>query len=431
MQRKGRRFVRKASMSRTFAGIMMGFLVLVTGGCVLHAPLRLLSPNLSRARTRLYEFWHKENRAAYESYRELARANGWKMYVACGSEAGLFDCGIGRLESGTSEYTPVYTVRLGRRIMEVTPFCKGRTAFIEYSLKEPWWRDTLELRDFELGILWRDGAVTKVPLDAPEVDRLARIAMGHRYVFLTTFFFRKTWLYDVQTETLHAVSDFPSPGDMMETAGVLGDRYLLVLTGRGERANLVILEASEPYREVSRMQGVSNMVGVGEYLVVEKDSECFLHDPEAGTTERLTSGNLIMGLGNHEFLFYEPYERIWRYNILSRKIQPLWQSPGRDGGFRMRPGEPKHYDYAYLSLSPDERFLFVPWHVPTRTKGEFLVSPVLEYEVYDLASGEKRGAFVNIHRGKFVFRFLGWDETGQIPKGVERAPKEAQPGSRL
>ena len=60
--------------------------------------------------------------------------------------------------------------------MEVTPFCKGRTAFIECTLKEPWWRDTVALRDFELGILWHDGGVTKVPLDAPEVHRLARIA---------------------------------------------------------------------------------------------------------------------------------------------------------------------------------------------------------------------------------------------------------------
>ncbi len=397
--------------------VAVAVFLMLTTGCVMHAPLRLLSPNLSRARSGLYESWHKENRAAYEAYRELARAKGWKMYVACGSQAGLFDYGIGRLDCARSEYAALYTVRAGRRIDEVTPFREGCAAFIEYSLKEPWWRDAVDLRDFELGILWRDGAVTKVPLDAPEVHRLARIAMGQRYVFLTTFFFRKAWVYDVQAETLHTVFDFPSPGDMTETAGVLGDRYLLVLAGRAEGAHLVILEASQPYREVSRIQGVSNVLGVGEHLVVEKDSECFLHDPEAGTTERLTSGNLIMGLGNHEFLFYEPYERVWRYNILSRKTEPFWQPPPKDKGFRMRPGEPKHYDYAYLIVSPDGRFLFVPWHVPTRTKGEFLVSPVLEYEVYDLGAGEKRGAFLNIHEGKFHVEFLGWAERDEATSG--------------
>lgn len=48
--------------------VAVAVFLMLTTGCVMHAPLRLLSPNLSRARSGLYESWHKENRAAYEAY---------------------------------------------------------------------------------------------------------------------------------------------------------------------------------------------------------------------------------------------------------------------------------------------------------------------------------------------------------------------------
>jgi hypothetical protein len=78
----------------------------------------------------------------------------------------------------------------------------------------------------------------------------------------------------------------------------------------------------------------------------------------------------------------------------------------------MGAGQERQYDYTRLFLSLDSRFLFIPWHLPPRSHAELHLARMLEYEVYDLTTGEKRGAFVDSFQGKLSFGYLGWVENG-------------------
>lgn len=417
-------FLGRVGLTRLFAALMTVLFLLAANGCVLYRPLRLLGPNLTRARAGLYECWQEENRDAYQMFRELAKANGWRMYVACGSEAGLYDHSIGRLDFGHSEYEVLYKVPRGRRIGTIAPLRAGRLAFIEYTLKIPCCAGRFEETNLKLGVVAEQAAVTKVSFELPRLDLQGPLALGERYVFFTSGYL-KGWLYDVSEKTLHTIFELPRGQDGIQKVDVLPDSYLFVLRGLPPRSRLVVLSAKPPHVELSSIDGVVDVTVVGRTVVIEKGDACFLYDPETGEIQRVAAGNLLARLGNDDFLFEAPGDRsraVWRYSIVSGTAEPFWKPPAPDIGFGMRPGEPKHYDYTYSIVCPHRRFFFVPWRVPWRTKAEFLMGPILEYDVYDLTTGEKRGAFLNLYEGRFLFKFLGWADGEQVraPGGERR-----------
>lgn len=371
--------------------------------------------DVAKARAGLYQSWCNETGDAYEAFKELARERGWRMYVSTyeGPPVVRGLTTIGRLECGESIYVPLYQPQTGRSIETVAAFRGGQTAFIECTrARRSWWRRT-KPRHLELGVLYSDGSLTKLQL--PDMQIVSHLAIGNRCVFFCDFF-ERLWLYDIQEETLREVQRPEGWEGIAGTIGMLADRFLFILSTRDV---LHVVRSTAPYAEVSRIAGVSEMLLVGERIIIEKDDTCFLYNTESGGTEHLTPGKLVAPLGQNEFLFcgrdtsYPAYTRctLNLYDIAARSQQVFWQPPKEDGGFRVKPGKEKYYDYAKLILSPDRRFLFVPREIPAYRTAESLM--VFEYNVFDLGSGEKRGSFLTIHEGQFCFEFLGWDTGDQ------------------
>lgn len=380
--------------------------------------------SVARARARLYQSWHQENKDAYQAFNELCRANGWQMYVwtTDGVHSRWGWRGIGRLDCGRSTYTAVYEPSRDRFTNEVTAFREGKAAFIECTRKFRFWGGVKQ-RDYELGILHSDGTLTKV--DLPGTQHVRDLAMGGAYVFLSVSPDR-LWLYDIQRNSLDEVPTPPAwKGGVLELA-VVGDRFLAIGPDVPGTA-LVVLEARPPHAEVSRMENVWKMIVVGDRIIVEKDGVCLLFDPESGGAERLAAGRLLAELGRDEFLFCSAGESptssltevLYRYDIAARSSSVLWEPPKEDGGFRLGSGEEKVYEDSKAVVSPDRRFLFLPRRIPTYSKSETVES--FEYDVYDLTNGQKRGAFLSIHEGKFYFEFLGWVEQrgARVPEPLD------------
>jgi hypothetical protein len=397
-------------MRRTALFIVL--LSLIGGCCLLWLRPFPTKRQVAKARAEIYQGWYDQTTAAYEAFRHLAGESGWRMYVRTYEGpprlGGL--TAIGRLDCGESRYTPLYEPQKRRFIETVTPFRGGRAAFIEYTRKSSLLWGTTSFRDFELGVLRRDGSVTKVRI--PDIDVLGDIAIGDRYVVFSEMA-GKVWLYDVHEGALREMEKPKGWEGIVGKLAMLRDRFLLIGSGvPGTR--LVVVEVERPDAVVSSTEEVWKMLVVGDHVVVQKNNDCFLYDPQSGGTEHLTPGRLVRPVGRHEFLFCEPDAHspgiltgnLYRYNVITRSAAFFWQPPKEDGGFRTEPGEEKGYDYAKLILSPDRRFLFVPREIPPYTIAEVLLS--FECDVYDLMSGERCGSFLTIHEGRFCFEFLGW-----------------------
>lgn len=407
----------RVAMRRTALFIVL--LSLIGGCCLLWLRPFPTSRQVAEARAKIYQSWHDQTRAAYESFRHLAIENGWSMYVRTYEGPPLVRglTSVGRLECAESRYAPLYEAQRGRFIESVVAFRAGRTGFTERTTaSRSWWRRT-KRRDLELGVLYSDGSLTKHGL--PEIGHVSHLAMGNRYVFFSELSWSadRLWLYDVPKRTLREVPKLEGWEGAVIDLAVVGDRFLLVVCWD----ELIVTRATSPFAPVSRVEGVSEMLLVGERIIIEKDNACLLYDPESGETEHLTPGKVVAPLGQNEFLFCRPetahigYTRaaLQRYNISDRSADVFWQPPKGESGFRLKPGEEKMYDYTEVILSPDRRFLFVPRQIPAYGIPEVLM--VLEYDVYDLGSGQKRGSFLTIHEGKFCFEFLGWVEQKEGP----------------
>lgn len=383
---------------------------------------------VAEGRSRLYESWCVQNKDAYEGFKRLARANGWQMYAR--TNEGLHFSwgwgGIGCLDYGRSTYKSLHEATKDWFIGAVTPFQDGKGAFIESITEFSWpWRK-IKRQDFELGVVHRNRAVTKVPL--ANIEYAASIAIGNRYVLLPdhSAYPPRLWLYDLRENSLRAVPTPQGWEGIVEKLAISGDRFLLTLSTR-EVMN--VIRATVPHAEVSRIEGVSDMLLVGEHIVIKTHDGCLLYDPESGGTERLTPGQPLLAAGGDTFLFCEPEAPhhastragIYRYGILTRRAELLWKPLKEQRGFRIEPGREKDYDYRKIMLSPDGHFLFVPWQIPTSWYKRQESVMTFEYEVYDLRSGEKRGSFVTIFEGKFYFKILGWDTSDQ--EGGPAAPE--------
>jgi hypothetical protein len=385
---------------------------------------------------RLYESWEKENNGAYREFEELARGKGLKMYVTDGS-------GIGILDLGHFTYDPLYRPPPRKLIQVTSRFRAERVAFIECTDEAPRWRNTMELTDFQLCLLDQGGKVVRVPLEW-YLGRVPIVVADECVLFGSG---SSAYLYDIETERLRRVfvAQAGELNDEVVKIGLVEGKFLVLLVGEPDPESLVVLGAEEPHSEIARMEGVSNMMVVGEHIVVEKssailaskpligryiaadkDGTCFLYDPIGGTTERVTAGNLVCSWGTDEFLFcildegntWKGNGRVYRYNISTRSKELVWDPSSGDPGSPSGTAQEKGYAYTSLFLSPDGRLLFAPWHVRPRTHGELHFGDVLEYEVYDLNTGHKRGAFLNLYQGRFLFAFLGWAgaDQGESPE---------------
>lgn len=415
---------RRRWLKRLIIGIPAVF-VLYIGMSVAYVGLVVYNPR--RVVRHLYDSWRNENREADDSFRKLALANGWKMYaINSGS--------IGCLDFGRSTYEPLYSPGKRRCILGASSPRDGRIAFIECRVKSSWLRATVERSDFRFGMLEGGRVSSKVRLEVfggwplPEAIDLWKDR---------AFFARGNgaYLHNIGAGTIEKVFELPPEKpykDVIKGALVEG-KFMALLVGQFRPEYLLVLEAKKPYCEISRVDGVSNIVTVGEHIVIEKgqgavecvgfeyvvtwgDGDCFLYDPETRTTDHLTAGHLLCACGVDQFLFCildvgttsQGWGPVYRYRISTRSKEPVWQPVAGGTGFAMRSGDKKLYDYTKVILSPDGLFLFIPWHLPPRSHAELHLAQAMEYEVFDLKSAQKRGAFLDLFGAKFFVSFLGW-----------------------
>jgi hypothetical protein len=415
MKKTHLRFWWRLGVTRPGDAGLLAIVLGITSGCI----------DFGRARTGLYESWCTQNGGARERFKRLAIAESWEMCALAYDRPEFHFTAIGHLDPAAPKFTALYEVPRGRRIAALARLQDGRVCFIEARapLRPP----------FALGIIEGLGTTVKSRLPVNHVDLPVPIAGGRRHLFFTDWA-RRAWLYDMQQRSLDTVFDLGPGQDKIVKVAMVGDEFLLILRHASGTGTMVVLDGAKPHRQVSKIDGVSDMLVVGDHIVVEKHDVCFLYDPHSGATEGLTAGKLLTKIGNDEFLFcpadWSAPERgivsLYRYKISSRSDELLWEPPAAGSGFRISPGQKKNYDYTKVFFSPDGGFLFVPWEITPLSKAEVILPRTLEYEVYDLISGEVRGAFLNLFEGKFHLEFLGWATGGPGPQSQQEGPAEAE-----
>lgn len=384
---RGRRWIKQVVLA------ICGLLVVVFG-FVIYVLIFFEGPSYEEERARHYALWNAKNREAFADFKELATDRHWTMYALARSQQGGHS--IGLFDFGKFTYKPLYTPPTGSRIAHSSKHHRGRVAFIEHTRKAK--GREYERCEFELGILERTGAVAKVRLDDEEFERWyphnPLIAVGSHWVFFVSD--RRAYLYDMGAKTLDSVYELQQGERVgMHGMALLAERKSLALLLE-ERAGseLVILDAGDPHVVVSRLEGVECGLVVGDRIIIERNQSCFLVLPVTGETHRLASGELATALGDDDFVLYDA-GTFYRYDIPSRSAELLSTAPI---GLL--------YDHRDVMVSPDGLFLFAPqdfyWPLPKAKPTD------PEYHVYEIATGQERGAFLNPCQGKYEFEFLGW-----------------------
>lgn len=360
-------------------------------------PIRL---DWERIGNRWVRDWNRENQEDLRQFKQLAKEHGWVMYArhAKGS--------LGLLDLSTMNYRRIYLPRPGRWVLNASA-SRERIAFTECRARRR--GEDYACTDFEVGIVEVHGSVTsvtKAPLEDESLsgDREAHaVAVGKDIVLCLSK--ERAHVYDISSRTLRTVYELEEAEqyDRKRRALVVGDEFLLLFISQGtisrSRNRLIALEASGAYGVLSELDSVwcPNAMVVGGQVLIEKDEGCFLYNPRSGETEKLVCGRLLSPLADNAFLFREK-DILHRYNLNKRSAEVLWRASR--GGY----GD---YDYTRFIVSPERLFLFAPSDIRSAMSWEFYR---LAYEVYDLKSGERRGAFHAPFAGRRFLEFLGWVE---------------------
>lgn len=348
--------------------------------------------------------WNRENRESLRQFRELARENGWVMYARHGKMS------LGLLDFSTMDYRPIYLPRPGRWVLNAGASGE-RIALTE--CKAEWTGEDYACSEFQIGIVEVHGSVittTKVPLEDESLssDRGAHaIAVGKDLVLCLSK--ERAHVYEISSKTLRTVYEVEETEryDRKRRALVVGEKYLLLFMSQGTIPRschrLIALDASGAYRVLSELDSVwyPNAIVIGGRVLIEKGEDCFLYNPKSGETQKLVSGRLLVPLGDGAFLFRDENE-VYRYDLSNRSAASVWSAPA----YQVPYGR-KNYDYAGFTVSPDGLFIFAPWVIEWRKAPRI---EGLEYEVYYLPLGEKRGAFHPPYVGRGLMEFLGWVE---------------------
>jgi hypothetical protein len=372
----------------------------------------------------LYESWHRENEAPYRAVRQLAAERNWTAWVQCGEDS------VGRFDFSRFAYERVYTPPPGRIICRTSAPDRGRLALLECKAVPP--NRAYQQSAFVL-VLLADGR----PFISMgfEEDALrpwygASVVLGGSQVLLVSKC--GVFLFEVELKRLRALLEFQKEETIPRKKGAIVEgKYLIVFLSGPQR--LLVFSALEPYREVTRAEGIRNVITVGGRIVIEKNQQCFGYDPATGTWDFLTPGALLLALGNDGFLFSSPPNDelsvsegpLYAYNFTNRSARLVWSPRRRDAIYGLSAGFIGVYDYSKLILSPDLKFFLIPWSRGLPTSGKGPVPYVLEYEVYELGCEQRRGAFLEPRFAGERLEFLGWDEARVPP--VETAPRPRRP----
>ena len=369
-------------------------LLVVVFGFVIYMLIFFEGPIYEEERARHYALWNAKNRQPFADFKELATDRHWTMYALARSQQGGHS--IGLFDFGRFTYKPLYTPLTGRRIAHSSKNHRGRIAFVEYTRKGG--GDHCERCEFELGILERTGAVTKVRLDDEEFEwwypRNSLIALWSHQVFFASD--KRAYLYNIEAKTLDSVYELQQGESLgMHGVALLAEgKSLALLVEKRLGSELVILDAGDPHLVVSRLEGVACGLVVGDRIIIQRNRSCFLVLSGTGETDRLASGELVIALGDDVFVLYDA-GTFYKYDIAGRSAELLFTAPV---GLR--------YDHRDVMVSPDGLFLFAPqdfyWPLPKARPTD----PV--YHVYEIKAGQERGAFLNPCQGKYEFEFLGW-----------------------
>lgn len=349
---------------------------------------------------RLRQLRYARSKDAYDKFGELAKQQGWEIWAWDGFYS------VGRFHLGRWRYEPVYSALPGTRILSVSRPHSGRVALIEDRTQRSGAGESKASEHSNLVLLGGERVVTSDPLRGRFAIPL--IELGVSSVFFGEL--DEAYVYDLNTHSLDRV--FSISRGSIENLAMVEGRFLILRLWSGKVCRLVVLSATEPYSHISQLDDVSAVVvtGGGD-IVVERDGACFVFDAERGAAEYLSRGNVVCGAEHHEFLLRVLTAgnlssggwEVYRYNLSERREELIWTCPRSDGDSSPEAPRVKPYDHKYLMMSPEGRFLFVPFGGTWRK-----VILWREYEVYDLTTGEQRGAFLNPYHGKYFLRFLGW-----------------------
>ncbi len=411
-ERKRKRHGKRRRLKRLWLSLLMVFLLLVGAGAYLFFRN---SPSVEEKWNCFYSEWLGENEQAFEAFNGLAAQHGWKMYARSGRNS------IGIFDLGSFTYEPLYSPPGGRKIRLISRATNGRVAFIESGPGRTQHRPSPT--DFKLGILERSGKVTRAFLDDETLqgcrDESTIVLAGKEVLFASNL---KVYLYDIEGEKLKIIQQWRVPHRVHKVLLFRGE-YPIVHVGTNP-AYLLVFDTSEPHPQLSTVDRVDDIILVGDNMVCEKNGTCYLYDPLTGKKKRLTLGKLSVPWGNQAFLFYTTdwrksetgeawcdHELFHRFNLSDRSTDSLWVVPRFSTGFGLYRDQWKPYQLEDFLLSPDQRFLLVPWEVSWGDgKSPFSVP---EYEAYELSTGEKRGVFLAPRADGGFLEFLGWVEDDQ------------------
>ena len=381
---------------------IMPILMLLTSGC-LERVAGLVSSGgdvpilcLDSVVSSRYKTWSKENFKAIEKLKEFAGKNRWRLVVATSDSVktiSLADCSTETIYS-TKNQIKYAGLQNG-----------GRLALIE---RKPH-SNSKRAKTFVV-VLQDDKELLRIPLNK-EPERGCYLGGNPLLVTDNYVVFpdgRKVMMYDIEAAETTLLLE-TREDTYLFAARKAGDRlYLVTVDTKRDPANseMLVLSASAPFGLVHKLPNVTNVMTIGNHIILERCGEIAKYSPETRRTEFLWKGTLLAAVDNYKFLFTSSTWKINQLGFLaldfSLREYELLENKSREiaGDFSID----TCYGVSYPVVSPDAQHVIV-----SDNSGSALVDS--EYLVYDIASGEKAGAFYEPYMGKYYFKHIvGWTD---------------------
>jgi hypothetical protein len=343
-----------------------------------------------------YKSWHRKNAKEVSDLKGLAATNRWKLIVASRDS-------VKALSLADSELETIYSTK--NRISYAGLQRGGKVALIET-------RRRIDPRGDKAFVVVLEGGREMVRIPLSEVVESGCylggdpvLATGDYVIFPDG---DRVSLYSVDDEKKRQLFETEEGSYLLTVCEAKGLWYFVVVDPQRSPANseMIVLKGVPPFERIHSVPEVTNIMVVGEHIVLEKGGEIVKYSPETGQTEFLWRGTLLAAVDNCKFLFTASTWKISRFGWLvldfSLREYELLEGKTREiaGDFSID----TCYGASYPLVSPDSQHVLVSDNAESA-----LVDS--EYLVYDITSGEKAGAFYEPYMGKHYFKHvLGWTD---------------------
>ncbi len=341
-----------------------------------------------------YRAWKKKNTRAIEDLKALAARNRWKLLVACGNS-------VKTLDLFSSERKTVYSTK--NRICYAALQPGGEVALIER-------KSGVTSRHNEYFVVVLEGKRELLRITLREEPVLSSYLGGNPVLVTRDYVIfpdgSNIILYSLQDEKERVLFKGRKGSHLLtvrETGGLL---YLVMVDYRRDpaRSEMVVLTANPPFEKIHSLSCVTNLIVVGENLLLERNGEIVRYCPETKQTEFLEEGTLLAAVNSYKFLFATSSWQINKLGLLALDfvIKEYKLSAGESREVAGKFSIDTCYGVTYPLVSPDSQHVLVA----DNTKSVLVDS---EYLVYNIESGEKAGAFYEPYSGRHYFNHvLGW-----------------------